>query len=157
MKIYKLPLLADATHSNEYCLGPGLDTGSVYLLYGRLRPGETERKITTSEGAEEIICIVKGTVKVKAGNYSFAMSAGEAFASRKPQTFILDNTGPEEAIYISAGSRGFSQKEKPPEKPVESAAGETPPQAAAPSEITPGVEGEAEYIIMKDDTLKEES
>src|SRR5574340_12020 len=112
MKIYKLPHLADANQNNEYRLGPDVDTDSVYLLYGRLRPGEAARSVTTAEGAEEIVCVVKGTIKVKAGSSVFTVTAGEAFISRKPQTFTLDNAGREEAVYISAGARAASPEIK---------------------------------------------
>ncbi len=162
MKIYKLPQLADANNNNEYCLGPGVDTNSVYLLYGRLRPGETARMVTTPEGAEEIICVVKGTVKVKSGNSVFTVTAGEAFISGKPQTFILDNAGSEEAIYISAGARAGSleKNEKPPGKPAEPAAGKI--QAAhaaglAEEASMSKAEDEAGYIITEDETLEEEA
>lgn len=163
MKIYKLPHLADANQTNEYCLGPDLDTDSVYLLYGRLRPGEAARSVTTAEGAEEIICVVKGTVKVKAGNSVFTVTAGEAFISRKPQTFTLDNAGrEEEAVYISAGARACSPEKKgtPSEKPSEPVGGKAQAtQAAVTAEEASmsKAEDEADYIIIEDETLEEEA
>jgi len=159
MKIYKLPNLADANHNNEYRLGPDLDTDSAYLLYGRLRPGEAARSITTAEGAEEIICIVKGTVKVKAGNSVFTVTAGEAFISRKPQTFTLDNAGREEAVYISAGARAVSSEKKdtPSEKPAgPDVKAQVPPAAPAEASMSKA-EDEADYIIIEDETLEEET
>ncbi len=163
MKIYKLPQLADAGPGNEFRLGPDLDTDSVYLLYGRLRPGETARRIVTAEGAEEIICVIKGTVKVLHGNSTFTVTAGEAFVSRKPQTFTLDNAGPDEAIYISAGARAalverkgqIEEKEKP---------SETGDRKVAPAESEPAgdaslskAEDESGYIISEDESMEEEA
>lgn len=159
MKIYKLPHLADANQNNEYCLGPDLNTDSVYLLYGRMRPGEAARSVTTAAGAEEIICVVKGTVKVRTGNSVFTVTAGEAFISTKPQTFTLDNAGQEEAIYISAGARAVSPEKKgtPSEKPSEPGVGKA--QTAAPAEESSlsKAEDEADYIIIEDATLEEEA
>lgn len=104
MKIYKLPQLAELCPENEYRLGKeDLSTSSVYLLYGRLRPKEASRKITTAQGSEEIICVVKGRINVRCGKTAFSVGAGEAFHSKEAQTFLFDNAGDEEAIYIAAG------------------------------------------------------
>lgn len=104
MKIYKLPQLAELNPNNEYSLGPGELGGSVYLTYGRLRPKETSKRLSPGEGREEIICIIKGSIRIKSGKTSFTVGAGEAFHSKEAQVFLLDNLGDEEAVYISAGS-----------------------------------------------------
>ncbi len=104
MKIYKLPQLAELSPENEYRLGKEeLPTSSVYLLYGRLRPKESSKKLTVAEGNEEIICVVKGKIKVRCGKTVFSVEPGEAFHSRAAQSFLLDNLGDEEAVYIAAG------------------------------------------------------
>lgn len=103
MKIYKLPQLAELSPNNEYSLGPGELGGSVYLTYGRLRPNETSKRLSPGEGREEIICILKGSIRIKSGKTSFTVGAGEAFHSKDAQVFLLDNLGDEEAVYIAAG------------------------------------------------------
>lgn len=142
MKIYKLPQLAELNPNNEYSLGPGELGGSVYLTYGRLRPKETSKRLSPGEGREEIICILKGSIRIKSGKTSFTVGAGEAFHSKEAQVFLLDNLGDEEAVYISAGSaspRATADEEKPECKTeeAETAAVET--------------EGE-EYEITMDDS-----
>lgn len=103
MKIFKLPQLAEAAPNGEYCLcTEKASTGSVYILYGRLRPGEGSHKMTLPAGHEEIICVVKGEMAVNCDRKRFTVSAGEAFNPGECRTLELDNTGDGEAIYISA-------------------------------------------------------
>lgn len=109
MKIYKLPQLSD-NPENEYCLGPEELGSSVYLTYGRLRPKETAKKVSPAEGGEEIICVLKGSIRVKSGKTSFSVTAGEAFHSKEAQAFLFDNLTDEEAIYIAAGGASFRSK-----------------------------------------------
>lgn len=104
MKIYKLPQLAELSPDSEYRLGKeDLGASSVYLLYGRLRPKESSKKLTLAEGGDEIICVVKGKIKVRCGKTVFTVGPGEAFHSKAAQSFLLDNIGDEEAVYIAAG------------------------------------------------------
>ncbi len=111
MKIYKLPELTDASPTNEYCLGlKDLNTHSVYLLHGRLRPGETGRKISPGRGHEEILFVVKGSITVRSDKYTFPVSAGEAFHAKGEETFFLDNPGNSEAVYIAAGGHSSNSR-----------------------------------------------
>jgi len=136
MKIYKLPTLADATPNGEYVLGPDeAHTSGAYIVYGRLRPGQTGHRLTIEEGHEEIICVVKGEMKVRCGKKNFDVSAGEAFNPGSPEV-TMDNTGPGEAIFISARSRacslgekdGHARKEAAPSEPEEPASRPEPEQ-----------------------------
>lgn len=103
MKIYKLPQLAEAT-DGAYCLVPeDLKTEGAYLLWGRLRPGETGRAVAPRVGFEEIILVIKGQLNARLGKTSFSVGAGEAFLSTG--TFHFDNPNKEEAVYIAAGGR----------------------------------------------------
>lgn len=105
MKIYKLPQLADSSPSSEYRLGPeNSSAGSVYMVYGRIRPGTAARKVECAAGREEIICVVKGALSVQKGRSSFQVSAGEAFNALPGETLYLESAGGEEAVYIAAGS-----------------------------------------------------
>lgn len=105
MKIYKLPQLADSNPSSEYRLGPeNSSAGSVYMVYGRIRPGEGARKIACAAGHEEIICVVKGAVSVQKGKSSFTVTAGEAFHAAEGETLYLETVGSDAAVYMAAGS-----------------------------------------------------
>ncbi len=161
MKIYRLPQLAESNPgSSEYYLGPGeIETDALYLIYGRLRPRETGRKITTAEGAEEILCVIKGAIKVKCGNNSFTVTAGEAFLSKKAQTISLDNPGAEEAIYISAGSRPKAEEKKEKTAPAVEKSEDQGQGAVEHREEPPPskIEEEDEYLIVADETLEGEA
>lgn len=110
MKIFKLPQLAELSDNGEYLLSrQDLGSSSAYMLYGRLRPKEAARKVTTEDGNEEIIFMLKGAMRVKSGKSTFTVSAGEAFLSKEAQPFYLDNPGEEEAIYVAAGSRAAGE------------------------------------------------
>lgn len=143
MKIYKLPQLAELNPNNEYSLGPGELGGSIYLTYGRLRPRETSKSLSPGAGREEIICIIKGSIRVKSGKTSFTVGAGEAFHSKEAQVFLLDNLGDEEAVYIAAG--GVSPTVLTPDADK--------PEARAEEAETPAAKvDEDEYEITMDDS-----
>ena len=152
MKIYKLPKLAELQPDGAYRLGCE-DTGAsaVYLVYGRLRPKEASKKITTAGGCEEIICVFKGNIKVRTGKASFTVNSGEAFNSTGGQTFLLDNLDDEESIFIAAGAHATLKEGV--KAPVQ-----TPPDAGKPVELeTRGLteasaEEEPEFDIVKEDT-----
>ncbi|MBI5810073.1 MAG: hypothetical protein HZB21_02635 [Deltaproteobacteria bacterium] len=105
MKIYKLPNLAESSPEGVYSLGEDeLKASSVYLTYGRLLPKETGRKVLPHDGYEEIIYIVKGSVRVNHGKGgAFTLGAGEAFGPKGACS--LDNLSDAEAAYIAAGGR----------------------------------------------------
>lgn len=106
MKIFKLPQLADLSDNGVYLLGrQDLGSTSAYMLYGRLRPKEAARKVSTEIGNEEIIFMLKGSMRVRSGKSTFTVSAGEAFFSKEAQQFYLDNPEEEEAIYLTAGAK----------------------------------------------------
>ncbi|MFQ5735298.1 MAG: cupin domain-containing protein [Thermodesulfobacteriota bacterium] len=148
MKIYKLPMLADSGPSGEYRLGPEeAATDSVYILYGRLRPGETNHKTSLPEGHEEIICVVKGTLRVTCCKRTFDVSAGEAFNPRT-STISLDNAGEGEAIFISA--RGCPASDAPNEAQAnEPTKGEGRPEEDAPAAAGPEEEDDG-FVITND-------
>ncbi|MBI5642950.1 MAG: hypothetical protein HY954_05690 [Deltaproteobacteria bacterium] len=115
MKIYKLPQLAELNPNNEYCLGPDIDS-SIYLVYGRLRPNEPSRKIAPAQGKDEIVCVIKGSIRVRCGKSTFSVGPGEAFHSKDAQVFTIENPGDEEVVYIAAGSAPIGQDQAAPSK-----------------------------------------
>ena len=156
MKIYKLPQLADMDPGGEYSLSSEeIKSDAVYLDYGRLRPGEKSQRLTASEGHEEIVYIIKGTLRARHGKTIFQASAGEAFHCA--EELLLDNPNEDEAIYLAAGGRaataatrpdnGTSHVKEPP------AATDEEPEEAAPAAETPEAEEGArddEFIITKE-------
>ncbi len=104
MKIFKLPQLLESSTDGEYCLGfRDLNSHAVYLLYGRMRPNESGRRIAPGRGHEEIVYVVDGRLRVKNTTSSFMVSSGEAFHIRDDEVFFLENPTQREAIYIIAG------------------------------------------------------
>lgn len=131
MKIYKLPQLADSSPSSEYRLGPeNSSAGSVYMVYGRIRPGTAARKVECASGREEIICVVKGALSVRKGRSAFQVSAGEAFNALPGETVYLESAGGEEAVYLAAGSLNAAARPAGAEKRAPAPeAGEEAPDA----------------------------
>lgn len=110
MKIYRLPQLVEGSPESQYRLGfEELGTCSVYLLYGRMRPGEKDRRLSPTEGHEEIVCVVKGRLVVKGERYEYPVGEGEAFHLKRGEAVVVENPGPAETIFIAAG--GVSREE----------------------------------------------
>ncbi|HLC18013.1 MAG TPA: hypothetical protein VJM57_03255 [Thermodesulfobacteriota bacterium] len=153
MKIYKLPQLADSSSSREFVLDEeAINTDAVYLLYGRLSPGESDREITPPDGYEEIIHVVKGTLNVRHGNSSFSVSAGEAFHPVGP--VFVDNPAREEAVFTVAGGRSAARggdTRRPGKKETKEAGKNLPVPAAedAGARTVEAGEGE-EYLITEE-------
>ncbi|MBI5233163.1 MAG: hypothetical protein HY880_02285 [Deltaproteobacteria bacterium] len=124
MKVFKLPDIIESQGGAEYCMGrDALKTHAVYLVYGKVRPGETERKLMPGKGHEEILFVVKGSLNVKKDKMGFTVAEGEAFHLKEEEVFILDNPGQKEAVYIIAGARAEAEA-RPTEEPVQTAAKE---------------------------------
>lgn len=107
MKIYRLTQLTEASPDDQYCLGfEDLKTNAVYLRYGRLRPGEKERRLSARAGHEEIVCVVKGKLLVKGGKFEYQVGEGEAFHLKGEDSLTIENPSDAEAVYVAAGGRG---------------------------------------------------
>jgi hypothetical protein len=127
MKIYRLPQLSEANPDSRYKLGfEDLKINSVYLVYGRLRPGETGRRLSPTDGHDEIVCVAKGRLLVRGERFEFPVGEGEAFHLKVGDTLIVDNPADDhDAVYVAAGGcgpdKGFSDDDA--EKPKETAGG----------------------------------
>ncbi|MBI5562440.1 MAG: hypothetical protein HY894_06275 [Deltaproteobacteria bacterium] len=143
MKIYKLPLLAEAQDNGVYRLGSEeLHTDGVDLAYGRLRPKEAARPVAIAPGREGVVCVIKGRISVKCGRSVFAVSTGEAFHAAPGASFTFENPGEAEAVYLIAGGQaGARRQEAAAASPQKTVQGET----TAPCE-------ETVYDITRDDT-----
>lgn len=146
MKIYNLHRLVEPSPEGVYRLGPKeLHTEAVELVYGRLRPKETGRIHSTPAGTEEIICVVKGSMRVNCAKSAFTVCTGEAFLAKEAESLTFANPGESETIYISAVGRlsGIESPVKPVKPPA--APGPSIAAAAKPTVETP------EYEITRDD------
>lgn len=120
MKIYNLHRLAEPSPDGIYRLGPKeLHTETVELLYGRLRPKEAGHIHSTPAGAEEIICVVKGSMRVNCAKSVFTLCTGEAFLSKEAASLTFTNPGESETIYISttgrlSGAQPSAKSDRPP-------------------------------------------
>ena len=154
MKIYKLPQLADMDPGGEYCLnGEDLKSDAIYLYYGRLRPGEKSKRLAAREGHEEIVYIIKGTLRAKYGKTVFQVSAGEAFHSAKDVS--IDNPNKDEAIYLAAGGRGATAAKGINVESSQTKPATTCEDSAEVTAITENISSEEEpqgeeFIITKD-------
>jgi hypothetical protein len=139
MKIYKLPQLIEENPVGEYHLGfDDLKTNAVYLRYGRLGPKETDRRLSPTEGHEEIICVVKGRLLVKGRRCKFSIGEGEAFHLNGNDTLVVDNQNDLETIYIAAG--GCSLDKEHLKEPIPQKAAEEPPADENLGKKPPGPE-----------------
>ena len=110
MKIYRLTQLTEASPDDQYCLGfEDLKTHAVYLRYGRLRPGEKERRLSARAGHEEIVYVVRGKLLVKGENYEYPVGEGEAFHLKGGDSLTIENPADAEAVYVAAGGRAFEE------------------------------------------------
>lgn len=146
MKIFRLPRLADSAADGSFCLGQG-ETGStsVYMLYARIRPGDAPRRLSGGNGAEEIIFVVRGNIRVRRGKLDFVVGPGEAFLADGGAPFELENIGSDEAVFVAAGGQGGQAAEEAVVKGPRDAAAEA---AARPEEIA---KEEPEFFITRED------
>lgn len=106
MNIYDISYLA-SVHDGEYVLGAeDLHTHACYLIYGFLKPGESGRIIKPGEGHEEIVCLVRGEVFLSKGSENIILRQGHAFHLKDDETYLMDNNGKADAVYIIAGGHG---------------------------------------------------
>lgn len=94
--------------SDEFVIGSEL-TGShaCYMIYGVLGHREKDRLIKPGKGHEEIVFILKGSVKVT-GAYNGILYEGDAFHIVEEESCLFENISDSEVIYIIAG--GHSEK-----------------------------------------------
>jgi glyoxylate utilization-related uncharacterized protein len=103
MKIYNVLDLA-LKHNGEYVLGSAdLHTHACYFIYGVLNPGEKGRPIKPGKGHEEIIFLVQGEVFIRGDTGTFSLKQGQAFYLKGEETYLMDNNGKGDAVYVISG------------------------------------------------------
>ncbi|RME81954.1 MAG: hypothetical protein D6775_12235 [Caldilineae bacterium] len=107
MKVFPLSERVDRT--GEVALGPDESgTLTTYLIYGKLAPGETGRRLRPGEGREEILFVIEGTVRLEgAGRSDITCHSGWAVALPEGSDLWLSNLTSRPAQYVIAG--GFTE------------------------------------------------
>ena len=106
MKIYDV--ISRAGESGETILGVE-DTGShaCYLIYGRLKGREKDRRLKPGKGHEEIILAVKGDFRLS-GAADGTLNQGQAVHLSGEETLFLENLTDQPAVYLLAGGHSDS-------------------------------------------------
>lgn len=97
-----------AEEGGEFVLG-SKDTGThaCYLIYGTLSSGQEGRVIRPGKGHEEIVMVIKGTLKLSGPALEhvkeIVLPEGAAFHVAGDRECYLKNTSEDTAIYTCAG------------------------------------------------------
>ncbi|MDH4163014.1 MAG: hypothetical protein OEW15_10045 [Nitrospirota bacterium] len=92
--------------SGEHILGADA-TGShaCYLIYGVLKAGEKGRVLKPGAGHEEMVLAVNGDI-ILHGRSMFVLGKGQAAHLVGEETFLAENPGSSDVIYVVAGGHG---------------------------------------------------
>jgi hypothetical protein len=106
MKIFEV--ISRVGESGETILGAE-DTGShaCYLIYGRLRGREKNRRLKPGKGHEEIILAVEGDFRFS-GAADGILKQGQAVHLSGEETLFLENLTEQPAVYLLAGGHSDS-------------------------------------------------
>jgi len=101
MKIFEV--ISRAGESGETILGAE-DTGShaCYLIYGRMRGREKNRRLKPGKGHEELILAVQGDFQLS-GQAEGTLKQGQAVHLNGEETLFLENLTDRPAVYVLAG------------------------------------------------------
>ncbi len=103
MKAFEIDKLA-REQGGEYVLGmKDLHTHACYMVYGVLKPGETDRLVKPGEGHEEILVPVTGPVQVTAEKGNYVIEQGNAVHIKEDESFFISNKTNQTVIYVLAG------------------------------------------------------
>ena len=103
MRKYHLRNKALSSEGGEYIFGvKDTDSHACYMIYGILKPGETERLIRPGKGHEEMVLAMKGDLEVS-GDVSGHLEEGAAIHMVGDASAYLANNGLTEAVYVIAG------------------------------------------------------
>ncbi|MEW6347723.1 MAG: hypothetical protein AB1646_01565 [Thermodesulfobacteriota bacterium] len=107
MRVTRLADLADL-FGGEYVLGKeDLGTEGLYLVFGRLGPGEHDRLVLPGEGFEEIFCCVDGSLVFQTRTREVVLEPGHAVSLRNLESGLVSNPTGRTVTYIIAGSPGI--------------------------------------------------
>ena len=101
MKIFEV--ISRIGESGETILGAE-DTGShaCYLIYGRMRGRERNRRLKPGKGHEEMILAVEGDFRFS-GEAEGTLKQGQAVHLSGEETLFLENLTDGPAVYLLAG------------------------------------------------------
>jgi hypothetical protein len=106
MKIFEV--ISRVGESGETILGAE-STGShaCYLIYGRMRGRENNRRLKPGKGHEEMILAVTGDFRFS-GEADGTLNQGQAVHLRGEETLFLENLTDQPAVYLLAGGHSDS-------------------------------------------------
>jgi redox-sensitive bicupin YhaK (pirin superfamily) len=103
MKTFEVEKLAN-DQGGEYVLGmKDLHTHACYMVYGVLKPNETDRLVKPGEGHEEILVPVTGPVHVSADKGDFIIEQGSAVHIKEDESFFISNKSDNTIVYVLSG------------------------------------------------------
>jgi len=110
VKFFDLAKMA-AAQGGEYVLATkDLHTQACYLIYGFLKPGESDRLIRPGEGYEEILCSITGALVMKIGVNEVMLEQGHAVHLNSADSFYVSNPNENTVLYVIAGGRSESEQ-----------------------------------------------
>ena len=106
MKSFDLERLA-SSQGGEYVLGyKDLHSRALYLIYGLLEPGESNRLVCPGHGYEEILCAVGGPLLLHTNRGETLIGRGHAVHLTEKDSLFLSNPQDCQTAYVIAG--GFA-------------------------------------------------
>jgi hypothetical protein len=101
MKIFEV--ISRVDESGETILGAE-DTGShaCYLIYGRMKGREKNRRLRPGKGHEEMILAIQGNFRFR-GSAEGTLNQGQAVHLSGEETLFLENLTDHPAVYVLAG------------------------------------------------------
>lgn len=103
MKTYDLAQLA-YREGGEYVLGmKDLHSHACYLIYGLVKPGESQRLVKPGEGHEEILCAVTGPVVMNTDAGEVVLAQGHAVHIKETESLFISNHSDQPVVYVMAG------------------------------------------------------
>lgn len=102
-------MLERVDRSGESALGPEeAGTLSTYLIYGKLAPNESGRRLRPGQGREEILFVIDGRVRLEGASFQeITCGAGTAVSLPEGSDCWLSNLTTSIVQYVIAG--GFTE------------------------------------------------
>lgn len=108
MKTFDLAKLV-SSQGGEYVLGmKDLHTHACYMIYGLLKPGESQRLVKPGDGHEEILCAMDGPVLMDTTSGQVVLEQGHAVHIKEQESFFISNPSDKPVVYIMAGGHSRS-------------------------------------------------
>jgi hypothetical protein len=110
VKSFDLAKMAAAQGGECVLAARDLHTQACYLIYGLLKPGESDRLVRPGEGYEEILCAITGALIMKFGRNEVILEKGHAVHLNSADSFYISNPDENTVLYVIAGGRSQSDQ-----------------------------------------------